>query len=110
MPCLTIGLRWGRIIAGFPFNRSGPVAQLGARFHGMEEVVGSIPTRSTIFSITYRLADQSFGSIWQQIAETFSVCLQIFRLHSQLLVNRVHGCAHALRDLLHIHVGGCRRA
>jgi len=25
-------------------------------------------------------------------------------------VNRVHGCAHALRDLLHIHVGGCRRA
>ncbi len=30
----------------FCFNR-GPVAQLGARFHGMEEVVGSIPTRST---------------------------------------------------------------
>ena len=28
---------------------SGPVAQLGARFHGMEEVVGSIPTRSTKF-------------------------------------------------------------
>src|SRR6478672_7352460 len=28
-------------------RRSGPVAQLGARFHGMEEVVGSIPTRST---------------------------------------------------------------
>ncbi len=32
--------------------QSGPVAQLGARFHGMEEVVGSIPTRSTIKSIT----------------------------------------------------------
>jgi hypothetical protein len=29
------------------FLQSGPVAQLGARFHGMEEVVGSIPTRST---------------------------------------------------------------
>ena len=28
-------------------SASGPVAQLGARFHGMEEVVGSIPTRST---------------------------------------------------------------
>src|SRR5712671_2700226 len=28
-------------------SHSGPVAQLGARFHGMEEVVGSIPTRST---------------------------------------------------------------
>jgi hypothetical protein len=26
------------------------VAQLGARFHGMEEVVGSIPTRSTKIS------------------------------------------------------------
>ncbi len=32
------------------FNR-GPVAQLGARFHGMEEVVGSIPTRSTNFPL-----------------------------------------------------------
>src|SRR5512141_2632691 len=31
----------------FP-TQCGPVAQLGARFHGMEEVVGSIPTRSTI--------------------------------------------------------------
>ena len=30
-----------------PRVASGPVAQLGARFHGMEEVVGSIPTRST---------------------------------------------------------------
>jgi hypothetical protein len=28
------------------------VAQLGARFHGMEEVVGSIPTRSTKSSNT----------------------------------------------------------
>jgi hypothetical protein len=28
-------------------RKRGPVAQLGARFHGMEEVVGSIPTRST---------------------------------------------------------------
>src|ERR1700732_2014019 len=30
----------------FVFNR-GPVAQLGALFHGMEEVVGSIPTAPT---------------------------------------------------------------
>ena len=28
-------------------QESGPVAQLGARFHGMEEVIGSIPIRST---------------------------------------------------------------
>ena len=49
--------------SGFITNR-GPVAQLGARFHGMEEVVGSIPTRSTIFSMTYRFTDRSVGSIW----------------------------------------------
>jgi hypothetical protein len=30
----------------------GPVAQLGARFHGMEEVIGSIPIRSTNKSTT----------------------------------------------------------
>ena len=34
-------------LSSFPFQESGPVAQLGARFHGMEEVVGSNPTRST---------------------------------------------------------------
>jgi murein DD-endopeptidase MepM/ murein hydrolase activator NlpD len=37
----------------FAFDR-GPVAQLGARFHGMEEVVGSIPTRSTIILASSR--------------------------------------------------------
>ena len=41
---LTINAAWARIILSY---RSGPVAQLGARFHGMEEVVGSNPTRST---------------------------------------------------------------
>jgi hypothetical protein len=35
----------------------GPVAQLGARFHGMEEVVGSIPTRSTKSPVTYKALD-----------------------------------------------------
>jgi hypothetical protein len=29
----------------------GPVAQLGARFHGMEEVIGSIPIRSTKYPL-----------------------------------------------------------
>ena len=56
------------------FNR-GPVAQLGARFHGMEEVVGSIPTRSTkslnglapiaiLIPKFFRRADWSFQ--WQR--------------------------------------------
>jgi hypothetical protein len=33
-----------------PSDTSGPVAQLGARFHGMEEVTGSIPVRSTNYT------------------------------------------------------------
>ena len=33
----------------------GPVAQLGARFHGMEEVIGSIPIRSTKSSSSIQL-------------------------------------------------------
>jgi hypothetical protein len=46
--------------------KRGPVAQLGARFHGMEEVIGSIPTRSTIFPTTYSNHLLPIGSIkWQ---------------------------------------------
>jgi hypothetical protein len=50
---LTISARSARMIEAVRNGQlvvsstSGPVAQLGARFHGMEEVVGSIPTRST---------------------------------------------------------------
>lgn len=32
---------------GFVFPRDGPVAQLGARLNGIQEVTGSIPVRST---------------------------------------------------------------
>ena len=42
---LTKALQSARIERVLP--KSGPVAQLGARFHGMEEVIGSIPIRST---------------------------------------------------------------
>ncbi len=38
---------------------SGPVAQLGARFHGMEEVIGSIPIRSTKYSFTNQWIKQA---------------------------------------------------
>ena len=45
---------------------SGPVAQLGARFHGMEEVVGSIPTRSTkSLNKLERANGRSFGVVIQ---------------------------------------------
>jgi hypothetical protein len=55
-PALTNALWSARIERVLP--KSGPVAQLGARFHGMEEVIGSIPIRSTktssLESETYR--------------------------------------------------------
>jgi hypothetical protein len=41
------------------------VAQLGARFHGMEEVVGSIPTRST----KYKIKDLQAKNILQKTAQ-----------------------------------------
>lgn len=41
-------------------NQSGPVAQLGARFHGMEEVIGSIPIRSTKIKQISRPAGRLF--------------------------------------------------
>jgi hypothetical protein len=37
------------------------VAQLGARFHGMEEVIGSIPIRSTNKSTAYGLPSFQLG-------------------------------------------------
>ena len=58
LPALTISSRSARILMAarngwlvVVSSKSGPVAQLGARFHGMEEVVGSNPTRSTSFVI-----------------------------------------------------------
>ena len=38
----------------------GPVAQLGARFHGMEEVTGSIPVRSTNYFNNLQILAASF--------------------------------------------------
>ena len=52
-------------------HRSGPVAQLGARFHGMEEVVGSNPTRSTKSAMpaVYILESESSGKFYIGCAE-----------------------------------------
>ena len=75
-------------------STSGPVAQLGARFHGMEEVVGSIPTRSTIFSSTYGYPRFQFGVIWCQNALTSSKlkrsaarCPRLVSAHAQTLIS-----------------------
>lgn len=44
--CLTRGIIDSIILFALR-NVFGPLAQLGERLHGMEEVIGSIPTRST---------------------------------------------------------------
>ena len=41
------GLKQNEFVLWKSILRCGPVAQLGARFHGMEEVQGSNPCRST---------------------------------------------------------------
>ncbi len=47
--------------------KSGPVAQLGARFHGMEEVIGSIPIRSTkSFQSLSERDPGALRSFWEQ--------------------------------------------
>jgi hypothetical protein len=43
------------------------VAQLGARFHGMEEVIGSIPIRSTNFPLQIQIRA---GSDFLRVTET----------------------------------------
>ena len=49
------------------FSQSGPVAQLGARFHGMEEVAGSIPARST----------KSLNKLNGASARNFGICVMV---------------------------------
>jgi hypothetical protein len=51
------------------FFERGPAAQLGARFRGMEEVIGSIPTRSTNYTNALREPlPISLAAFWQQIS------------------------------------------
>jgi hypothetical protein len=90
------------------FSR-GPVAQLGARFHGMEEVVGSIPTRSTIFSSTYGYSTFQFVAfgrkslVWSQIARPKPDLFQVGK-QSQLGADGVDRLLHAFWNLLHVHI------
>jgi hypothetical protein len=49
-------------------SNRGPVAQLGARFHGMEEVVGSIPTRSTILSNELHSTILTSSTAWKRFS------------------------------------------
>ena len=62
----TFGLTNASRSARIEEPHCGPVAQLGARFHGMEEVVGSIPTRSTIFTRLESITSRAFARIVQK--------------------------------------------
>jgi hypothetical protein len=44
---MTAGTKRRPVPSGFRSDRSGAIAQLGERFNGIEEVVGSIPSGST---------------------------------------------------------------
>src|SRR4051812_30027930 len=46
-------------------HKKGPVAQLGARLNGIQEVTGSIPVRSTILRSRALTPSVSFGSASQ---------------------------------------------
>jgi hypothetical protein len=67
-PLTLTNALWSARIEGV-LPESGPVAQLGARFHGMEEVIGSIPIRSTNKSTTCKTPPSQLGVIWCQISK-----------------------------------------
>ena len=68
---LIDGLTQSRDNRGVVPRLSGPVAQLGARFHGMEEVIGSIPIRSTNSHPVIRLSSsQSLSAAWDHCMQT----------------------------------------
>ena len=46
-------------------RKDGPVAQLGARFHGMEEVDSSNPSRSTKLNPTHSQTTIGVRQFWQ---------------------------------------------
>ena len=60
--------------------KSGPVAQLGARFHGMEEVIGSIPIRST--NKLFKISDlewyipTGYPKFWLHLVANSKILLQ----------------------------------
>ena len=70
-PALTNWPQSLKIVEVLP--KSGPVAQLGARFHGMEEVIGSIPIRSTNY---FNNLAEPPPRAWQQIGSKsqFAIC------------------------------------
>jgi hypothetical protein len=61
------------------------VAQLGARFHGMEEVVGSIPTRST----------NSLNSLDRASAFDHAICVMVYETATSVSRFRVANCQNA---------------
>jgi hypothetical protein len=77
---LTIWVRSARILKAVRNGQSvvspnsGPVAQLGARFHGMEEVVGSIPTRST----------KSLNNLDRETRRRHGACVLVFVMTRRL--------------------------
>ena len=84
----------------------GPVAQLGARFHGMEEVIGSIPIRSTNqFNHLNAPPVRDFVASVSQIPKRHHAPVS---LRPSLQVLRLHGeCSENSPALLRQQVSPC---
>ena len=62
------------------FHRYGPVAQLGERLHGMEEVRGSNPLRSTIFCLRSKIRVVPRNDLSSLTDERFFCCRSYYHL------------------------------
>ncbi len=76
---------------------SGPVAQLGARFHGMEEVIGSIPIRSTNHFSSLE-APPFLIAAARSVATRFGYCSPPERPRNVSLSKRIAGEALSIRQ------------
>src|SRR2546425_9754758 len=73
-------LRWLIKLPGSLQVSRGAIAQLGERIVRNDEVVGSIPTSSTMFSSTYRpCLGQCCSIVFQKIQPAREFASQIFR-------------------------------
>jgi hypothetical protein len=89
------------------FPKSGPVAQLGARFHGMEEVIGSIPIRSTKFLNNLRVLPRILNGPERSNKKVASLSTDLLFQHPcHPRLRLTHGRGHRLRVNLERHPDG----
>ena len=87
-----------RVTIGVRLHECGPVAQLGARLNGIQEVTGSIPVRSTTLHKELLFFDQSRDlRLWLRLG-----CAWMRRT----VIEAVHGGAIRARNQVAVRVDG----